>query len=180
MSDHKKRKTNYSQNYNKKNNRHYMEIGQHGFLATCNFREKDCKKLSIYNVINGYNKQLNYLSGTRECYNILNQYLNDVPVAEVMEGDDIKKEDDEQEEIDISSQLENAIVDTKKSNTNRVFQGEFKLNMVQSQCYLVSEGFKTSFFLCDFLPATTKVITIITMFLSFLKKKIYSLYFIGT
>lgn len=102
MSDHKKRKPNYSQSYNKKSNRNYMEIGHAGFLATCNFREKDC---------------------TRECYNLLNQYLNDTATNEVNEGD-VPKKEDEEEEIDISNQLEKAIADTKKTNANRVFNGE--------------------------------------------------------
>lgn len=103
MSDYKKRKPNYSQqnkHNNKKSNRSYMEIGMHGYLATCNFREKDC---------------------IRECYNILNEQ----PIAEnaeVKEEDAVKKESDEEEEIDISSQLENEIADTKKINKNRVFQ----------------------------------------------------------
>lgn len=57
-----------------------------------------------------------------ECYNILNEYSNDGAIAEV---DVVKKEDDEEEEeIDIASQLENEIADTKKINKDRVFQGE--------------------------------------------------------
>lgn len=104
MSDYKKRKPNYSQKNSKKSNRNFMEIGQHGYLATCNFREKDC---------------------IRECYNILDQYLNEQPIVAIGEEDIVKKEDDEEEEIDIASQLENEIADTKKINKNRVFQGEF-------------------------------------------------------
>lgn len=104
MSDYKKRKPNYSQKNSKKSNRNFMEIGQNGYLATCNFREKDC---------------------IRECYNILDQYSNEQPILK--EEDVVKKEEEEEEEeIDISSQLENEIADTKKINKNRVFQG--KLN----------------------------------------------------
>lgn len=117
MSDYKKRKPNYSQKNNKKGNRNFMEIGQTGYLATCNFREKDC---------------------VRECYNILDQYSNEQaeqPIAvDAIDNEEnvVKQEDEEKEEIDISSQLENEVADTKKINKNRVFQGKL--------IYLVTTG----------------------------------------
>ncbi|XP_073837199.1 THUMP domain-containing protein 1 homolog [Musca autumnalis] len=42
----------------------YLEVGHKGFLATCNFNEKDC---------------------VRECYNILNQYADELYGAETFE-----------------------------------------------------------------------------------------------
>lgn len=71
-----------------------LEPGIKGFLATCNFREKDC---------------------VRECYNLLNEYVdsdkkNDEEAIELpaVKTEDASESDDVEEE-DISTQLENEI-----------------------------------------------------------------------
>lgn len=73
----------------------FLEPGIKGFLATCNFREKDC---------------------VRECYNLLNEYANldekntetDETILHQVKIDDASESDDIEEE-DISTQLENEI-----------------------------------------------------------------------
>lgn len=73
----------------------FLEPGIKGFLATCNFREKDC---------------------VRECYNLLNEYvdLDEKPATDAVDVDSPPKsedtsESDDAEEVDISTQLENEI-----------------------------------------------------------------------
>lgn len=117
--------------------RNFIEPGIKGFLATCNFREKDC---------------------VRECYNLLNEYADksteelassahgDIAVVEDSGGaakvaeDDLMKPDvsstkdfdgdDEEEEEDISAQLAKEIESTKtasKVSQNRFQQCETKV-----------------------------------------------------
>jgi tRNA acetyltransferase TAN1 len=95
MKFDKKKKFYGKSDHSKKN---YLECGQRGFLATCNFREKDT---------------------VRECYNILNDYADqlyskqneETPKALAAGSANPKDSDDEPEEIDISKQLEQEISD---------------------------------------------------------------------
>lgn len=94
-SNSKRRKmSGYQKNKSYRNHKpaKFLETGIKGFLATCNFREKDC---------------------VRECYNLLNEYANadektesdasqPPKVGDASEGDDVEEED-------ISTQLENEI-----------------------------------------------------------------------
>ncbi|XP_037818078.1 THUMP domain-containing protein 1 homolog [Lucilia sericata] len=64
----KKQKFQYKKKFYQPNRKQYLEVGHKGFLATCNFNEKDC---------------------VRECYNILNQYANEL----------YGPEEDEQKEV---------------------------------------------------------------------------------
>lgn len=129
MSDEpnsKRRKMNQKkvyQNHNKSKN--FLEPGIRGFFATCNFREKDC---------------------VRECYNLLNEYIDqeptqsDVQVAiekkKVLQSKEEKLndsgtaagvDDDDVEEEDISTLLEKeikTITSAKKGDRNRFQQVE--------------------------------------------------------
>ncbi|XP_055909243.1 THUMP domain-containing protein 1 homolog [Eupeodes corollae] len=76
-------------NWNKSSKRQTLEIGQRGFLATCNFRERDC---------------------IRECYNLLNHYANEL-YGPIEKNPNEKDEDPEQpaEETDISDDLQKEI-----------------------------------------------------------------------
>lgn len=91
-----------------------LEPGIKGFLATCNFREKDC---------------------VRECYNILNEYNNDENEKSEADADavastaeEVKPEkvansdDDDEEEEDISTQLENELKTMKTKRNKSQFQ----------------------------------------------------------
>lgn len=72
----------------------FLEPGIKGFLATCNFREKDC---------------------VRECYNLLNEYANSDEkidsdaTASLPPNEEGASENDDVEEEDISTKLENEI-----------------------------------------------------------------------
>ncbi|XP_055843640.1 THUMP domain-containing protein 1 homolog [Episyrphus balteatus] len=82
------KKPNNRGNWYKSSKRQTLEIGHRGFLATCNFREKDC---------------------IRECYNLLNQYANELygPIAN---KDDVKeKKPEPEEETDIADDLQKEI-----------------------------------------------------------------------
>lgn len=80
--------------YNK--NRNFMEPGQRGFLATCNFREKDC---------------------IRECYQLLNEY------ADLLYGPgNVSKDIEETEDVeDALKQCVKAEIHNRK-NTQKRFQ----------------------------------------------------------
>lgn len=94
----KRRKMNsYQKNKSYRNHKpaKFLEPGIKGFLATCNFREKDC---------------------VRECYNLLNEYVDSDEKSETKTAEatpsktepDASDSDDVEEE-DISTQLENEI-----------------------------------------------------------------------
>lgn len=53
----KKQKFQHKKKFYQPNRKQYLEVGQKGFLATCNFNEKDC---------------------VRECYNLLNQCADEL------------------------------------------------------------------------------------------------------
>lgn len=87
-----------------------LEPGIKGYLATCNFREKDC---------------------VRECYNLLNEYYDDENQVQIEEneksveaenGADQGAVEEEEEEEDISSQLENNINSAKAKKDKFRFQ----------------------------------------------------------
>lgn len=83
-----------------------LEPGIKGFLATCNFREKDC---------------------VRECYNLLNEYL-EVSAEKPEEAAEPKAknaqngDEDEEEEEDIATQLEKEIKTIKAKRDKSQFQ----------------------------------------------------------
>lgn len=82
----------------RKHNRHFIEVGDAGFLVTCNFKERD---------------------SVRECYQLLNEYYKktaDVKVEEQV----VKPEEDD----DIESQLKDQIAKTKEEvkERSRMFQ----------------------------------------------------------
>ncbi|XP_075164026.1 THUMP domain-containing protein 1 homolog [Haematobia irritans] len=93
--------------------RQYLEAGQKGFIATCNFNEKDC---------------------VRECYNILNQYADEIYGPEDLEvttNQDVKDKNQDDEisggktSDDISDELQKQIDATQqksKSPSKRRFQ----------------------------------------------------------
>lgn len=94
----------YYKNQNKPKN--FLEPGICGFLATCNFREKDC---------------------VRECYNLLNDYADQQKSKVDIEGEKSQSKpdsdtvaDEEEEEEDISSTLEKQI---KTINTTKKIEG---------------------------------------------------------
>ncbi|XP_055685833.1 THUMP domain-containing protein 1 homolog [Lutzomyia longipalpis] len=102
MSEAKRKnygKNNYKNEEMKHRKLSFLEPGMKGFMATCNFREKDC---------------------IRECYNILNQYMdtsmNDPPPEE--EPTAVKKSDDEEEE-DISKALQKDLDKEKQRNQKK-------------------------------------------------------------
>lgn len=91
-----------SKNYYQNKNKNILEPGIRGFLATCNFREKDC---------------------VRECYNLLNEYADQDPSQnekeEAIESEKSQSKptisnsdavaEEEEEEEDISALLEKEI-----------------------------------------------------------------------
>ncbi|GAB0094624.1 THUMP domain-containing protein [Sergentomyia squamirostris] len=95
MSD-PKRKNNYQNRQSKQRKHSFLEPGLKGFVATCNFREKEC---------------------IRECYNILNQY-SETPVLETPPTDNVTHDDDEADE-DISKALEKDVAAEKMKNQKK-------------------------------------------------------------
>lgn len=99
------------QMYRNQKNQKILEPGIKGFMATCNFREKDC---------------------VRECYNLLNEYVDvdeekTSPPTAVKEDPVVKESSDDEE--DIATQLENEIKNataTSKTNRSRFQQVETK------------------------------------------------------
>lgn len=92
----------------------YLEPGIQGFLATCNFREKDC---------------------VRECYNLLNEYVDEIVknadevVPNQSENEKLITTNDDSEEEDISTQLQkeiNTATVAHKNNQHRFQQVETK------------------------------------------------------
>lgn len=114
-----KRRKMDNKNYYKhsKKPKNILEPGIRGFLATCNYREKDC---------------------VRECYNLLNEYADKQESESVVESDAAieseqaqsqSKNAGEEEEEDISSLLEKeikTITAEKKYERHRFQQVETK------------------------------------------------------
>lgn len=104
-----------SQTYRNHKSVKSLEPGIKGFLATCNFREKDC---------------------VRECYNLLNEYVNldeeteaDAPIKPEQAKTEHASESDDIEEEDISTQLANEIksmTESSKLDRTRFQQVETK------------------------------------------------------
>ncbi|XP_055306819.1 THUMP domain-containing protein 1 homolog [Sitodiplosis mosellana] len=118
----------YYKNQNKPKN--FLEPGIRGFLATCNFREKDC---------------------VRECYNLLNEYADqqerdaaiesEKPQPKNVMNDSGTVGEDEEEEEDISSMLEKeiqTITTDKKFDRHRFQQVETKI----SNCIFIKTTIK--------------------------------------
>ncbi|XP_036336444.1 THUMP domain-containing protein 1 homolog [Rhagoletis pomonella] len=87
-------------NYFKPSKRQFLEVGQRGFLATCNFRERDC---------------------VREAYNVLNQYADELYGPNAKEGipTSALDKDVESEEVgDIADDLQKEIDASKASKQN--------------------------------------------------------------
>uniref|UniRef100_A0A1L8DCB8 Putative thump domain-containing protein 1 n=1 Tax=Nyssomyia neivai TaxID=330878 RepID=A0A1L8DCB8_9DIPT len=82
-----KRKAYYKNPQMKQRKISFLEPGMRGFIATCNFREKEC---------------------VRECYNILNQYC-DTPRNDVKAPEKQNSDAEEEEEEDISKALQKEI-----------------------------------------------------------------------
>lgn len=90
------------QNYYKyKTKKHFIMPGQRGFLATCNTREKDC---------------------VRECYNVLNQYADELYGPRNTEEESETKDNPVQEEKDVSDELLKNIDDTKTESKEQKFR----------------------------------------------------------
>lgn len=92
----------------------FMQVGQRGFLVTCNFREKEC---------------------IRESYNLLNSFHNDPESDGVQESAPPKSPaSDAEEEADISTQLANEIQASKAVAKRRVFQA---VNTETANCIFI-------------------------------------------
>ncbi|KAI8126257.1 putative THUMP domain-containing protein 1 [Lucilia cuprina] len=100
----KKQKFQYKKKFYQPNRKQYLEVGHKGFLATCNFNEKDC---------------------VRECYNILNQYANDLygpeedehtKVSNEQIADKTEEANEEQATDDIADVLQKQIDATQLKN----------------------------------------------------------------
>lgn len=78
----------------------FMRMNTRGFLATCNFREKECVK---------------------ECYNLLNSYYESPDSKGTSDGLGQDPKNSDEEEEDISTQLENQIQASKIKAKERVF-----------------------------------------------------------
>ncbi|XP_011182783.1 THUMP domain-containing protein 1 homolog [Zeugodacus cucurbitae] len=90
-------------NYFKSNKRQFLEAGQRGFLATCNFREKDC---------------------VREAYNVLNHYADELYGPKDKDEITLDAEAEPEDVGDIADDLQKEIDATKatKQNKNTVKQ----------------------------------------------------------
>lgn len=96
--------------------RKYLDVGDKGFLVTCNFKERD---------------------SVREVYHLLNDYHNKITkVAEPKElVDEVKQEDEEED--DITNQLQDQIDKTKQDTKTRsqkfqsIDTGEFLHNILK-------------------------------------------------
>lgn len=125
----KRRKMNANKrNFSANKHRNFLEPGIRGFLATCNFREKDC---------------------VRESYNLLNEFADATPASDckavdesgaAIAADSTKMADDsgnvdgtnshsDDEEEDISTQLQKEIatINSTSKNRNRFQQIETKV-----------------------------------------------------
>jgi tRNA acetyltransferase TAN1 len=79
----------------KKSQQNRLEVGDKGFVITCNFKERDC---------------------IRECYGLLNEYHT----KSLQQSDEaVKKTPDEDDEDDITSQLQDQIEKTKDEVKDR-------------------------------------------------------------
>lgn len=104
MSPPQNKKPRYTPRRN--SNKQFLAVGQKGFLATCNFREKDC---------------------IRECYNLLNEYADEMYGPEKVEvaqtdkeiNNDLVQNSNDEDDGDIADELQREIqatVETQKKS----------------------------------------------------------------
>lgn len=137
MSDEpnsKRRKMNRKNTYHSQNKaKNFLEPGISGFFATCNYGEKECVR-ECYNLLNEYADQL-ALEQENEKLQVKDEATNDdgamAATKEVEHGDskqsDNDGDDDEQDEEDISTLLQkeiNTINANKRDNRYRFQQVE--------------------------------------------------------
>lgn len=105
--------------HNQNTNRKFIEPGQRGFLATCNFRERACVR-ECYNILNDYADEL-YGPVKNTSKNSSNSTVNtdqqtqnkqNEPTSPVKEVDNSNDDNDDDEE-DITDALEKEIQNTK-------------------------------------------------------------------
>lgn len=118
---------------NKRTRTNFMEVGQRGFLATCNFREKDC---------------------VREAYNLLNEYYDKLygqsndDVKTIDKTVDGKSSDQSEEELDIQDELDllaKAATD-KKSRDLKRFQA---MSTDTANCVFIKTTIENPMELCQ-------------------------------
>lgn len=123
------RKNTYQQSYNKAKN--FLEPGISGFFATCNYGEKECVR-ECYNLLNEYADQL-ALERENEKSQVKHEAANDdgamAAAKEVEQGDSKQSgnggdDDDEKEEEDISTLLQKEIntINANKRDNRYRFQ----------------------------------------------------------
>lgn len=102
-----------------------MEVGQRGFLATCNFREKDC---------------------VREAYNVLNHYADELygPKDKDITTSTQDKESEPEDAADIADDLQKEIDATKSTKENK--------NTVKQRFQVVDTGATNCVFIRTTLP----------------------------
>lgn len=121
-SEKRRKMNNYKKSYQNSNKaKNCLEPGLRGFFATCNFAEKEC---------------------VRECYNLLNEYVDEKPTEQANQGANETEKlqskemlndsgtaggeaDDDEEEEDISTMLQKeikTITSAKQDNRNRFQQ----------------------------------------------------------
>uniref|UniRef100_A0A034VDF2 THUMP domain-containing protein 1-like protein n=1 Tax=Bactrocera dorsalis TaxID=27457 RepID=A0A034VDF2_BACDO len=112
-------------NYFKSNKRQFLEVGQRGFLATCNFREKDC---------------------VREAYNVLNHYADELygPKDKDVITSTTDKESEPEDVGDIVDDLQKEIDATKSTKENK--------NTVKQRFQVVDTGATNCVFIRTTLP----------------------------
>lgn len=106
--------------------RNFLEPGIKGFLATCNFREKDCVRES-YNLLNEFADQM-----PTDDENVIEEAAAidaNEPNAPANDSGNVDSSDSEPEEEDISTQLQNQIasINAKRKNPNRFQQVDTKV-----------------------------------------------------
>lgn len=112
--------------YGNQQNKHktYMEIGQSGFLITCNFREKDCVRES-YAVLNEF---ADILFGKQE---------TDEPKVGPAQEKSGDQSESEEEEIDISKQLQLDIAKSQKEFKNKSHRFQVTDNGSVTNCLFI-------------------------------------------
>lgn len=103
----------------------FLAVGQTGFLATCNFREKECVR-ELYRLLNRYSsaevdEPQNNLSG-----DIAEKFDSDDKEVEAKVEPSKSDDSDDNEEEDISSQLEKDIDISKAKHDKHGKQFKFQ------------------------------------------------------
>lgn len=125
--NNKRRKMNNKRFFGGNKSRNFLEPGIKGFLATCNFREKDCVRES-YNLLNEFADQTptNDENLNEEAAAI--DANEETPAANNDSGNVDNSESDTEEE-DIATELQNQIasINAKRKNPNRFQQVDTKV-----------------------------------------------------